>query len=133
GSGAEMAVGALAGLVAAATGRVTVDGKAVRLGSVPHSVARDMLFVTDDRAAEGVFAHMTALDNLVAARLDAASRLGFLSWPALRRMGTRLAQRVGLDQRRLRSRAITLSGGNQQKLLFGRTIAGAGAGGLFIN
>ncbi len=133
GSGAHLAVRALAGLVPAATGSVTVDGNAVRLGSVPASLARDMLFVTDDRAAEGVFAHMTAFDNLVAARLDAASRLGFLSWPALRRMGARLAQRVGLDRRRLRSRAITLSGGNQQKLLFGRTLAGAGAGVLLMN
>src|SRR5579871_5016527 len=48
GSGAHQAVRALAGLVPAATGRVTVDGKPVRLGSVPHCVARDMLFVTDD-------------------------------------------------------------------------------------
>jgi ABC-type sugar transport system ATPase subunit len=126
GSGAHLAVRALAGLVPAATGSVTVDGKAIRLGSVPHCVARDMLFVTDDRAAEGVFPQMTALDNLVAARLDAAARLGFLSWPALRRMGARLAQRIGLDQERLRSRAVTLSGGNQQKLLFGRALAGAG-------
>jgi ABC-type sugar transport system ATPase subunit len=133
GSGAHHAVRALAGLVPAATGSVTVDGKAIRLGSVPHCVARDMLFVTDDRAAEGVFAQMTALDNLVAARLDAASRLGFLSWPALRRMGTTLARRVGLDRQRLRSRAITLSGGNQQKLLFGRALAGAGAGVLLMN
>jgi len=133
GSGAQLAVRALAGLVPAATGSVTVDGKAIRLGSVPHSVARDMLFVTDDRAAEGVFPQLTALDNLVAARLDAAARLGFLSWPALRRMGMRLAQRVGLDQQRLRSRANTLSGGNQQKLLFGRALAGAGAGVLLMN
>ncbi len=133
GSGAQQAVRALAGLVPAATGSVTVDGKAVRLGSVPASVARDMLFVTDDRAAEGVFAHMTSLDNLVAARLDAAARLGFLSWPALRRIGTKLAQRVGLDRQRLRSRAVTLSGGNQQKLLFGRALAGAGAGVLLMN
>jgi ribose transport system ATP-binding protein/rhamnose transport system ATP-binding protein len=41
-------------------------------------------------------------------------------------MGARLAQRIGLDQERLRSRAVTLSGGNQQKLLFGRALAGAG-------
>jgi ABC-type sugar transport system ATPase subunit len=133
GSGAHLAVRALAGLVPAATGSVTVDGQSVRLGSVPHSVARNMLFITDDRAAEGVFPQMTALDNLVAARLGAAARLGFLSWPALRRIGTNIAQRVGLDQRRLRSRAISLSGGNQQKLLFGRALAGAGVGVLLMN
>jgi ABC-type sugar transport system ATPase subunit len=100
---------------------------------VPHCVARNILFVTDDRAAEGVFAQMTALDNLVAARLDAAARLGFLSWPALRRMGARLAERVGVDRQRLRSPAATLSGGNQQKLLFGRALAGAGPGVLLMN
>jgi ABC-type sugar transport system ATPase subunit len=133
GSGAHLALRALAGLVPAATGSVTLDGNAVRLGSVAHCVARNILFVTDDRAAEGVFAQMTALDNLVAARLDAAARLGFLSWPALRRMGERLAERVGVDRQRLRSQAVTLSGGNQQKLLFGRALAGAGPGVLLMN
>jgi ABC-type sugar transport system ATPase subunit len=133
GSGANMVTRALAGLLPAATGRVTVNGKPMRLGSVPHCVVRNVLFVSDDRAAEGLFPQMTVLDNLVATRLGASSRLGILSWPAMRRMGIALATRVGIDRQRLKSRSINLSGGNQQKLLFGRALANAEAGVLLMN
>jgi ABC-type sugar transport system ATPase subunit len=133
GSGASLVTRALAGLVPSATGQVTIDGRPIRLGSVPRCVARNVLFVSDDRATEGLFPQMTVLDNLVATRLDAARRLGVLSWSALRRMGASLAERVGIDRQRLRSQSITLSGGNQQKLLFGRAMARAEAGVLLMN
>ena len=133
GSGANVVTRALAGLVPSATGRVTVDGRPMRLGSVTHCVARNVLFVSDDRAAEGLFPQMTVLDNLVATQLGACRRMGVLSWPRLRRLGTRLAERVGVDHRRLGSRSLTLSGGNQQKLLFGRALGSAQAAVLLMN
>ena len=52
GSGANVVTRALAGLVPSATGKITVDGRPMRLGSVTHCVARNVLFVSDDRAAE---------------------------------------------------------------------------------
>jgi ribose transport system ATP-binding protein/rhamnose transport system ATP-binding protein len=133
GSGANMVTRALAGLVPAATGRVSIDGSPMRLGSVPHCVACNVLFVSDDRATEGLFPQMTVLDNLVATRLGAATRFGVLSWPLLRRLAASLAERVGVDRQRLASPALTLSGGNQQKLLFGRALANAEAGVLLMN
>jgi ribose transport system ATP-binding protein/rhamnose transport system ATP-binding protein len=133
GSGASLVTRALAGLLPAATGKVTVDGTPMQLGSVPHAVARNVLFVSDDRAAEGLFPELSTLENLVATRLGACARLGVLSWPALRRMGIDVAARVGVDCRRLKSRSIELSGGNQQKLLFGRALASTEAGVLLMN
>ena len=47
GSGANMVTRALAGLVPSATGSVTVNGRPIRLGSVPRCVARNVLFVSD--------------------------------------------------------------------------------------
>jgi ABC-type sugar transport system ATPase subunit len=133
GSGANLVTRALAGLVPSASGKVIIDGRPIRPGSVPRCVARNVVFVSDDRAAEGLFPQMTVLDNLVATRLDVARRMGVLSWPALRRLGASLAQRVGIDRQRLRSQSIALSGGNQQKLLFGRALARAQAGVLLMN
>lgn len=133
GSGATMVTRALAGLVPDAGGRVTVDGKPVRLGSVPHCVARNVFFLSEDRAAEGLFHMMTVLDNLVATRLSAYARLGVLSWPRLRRIGARLAERGGVDRNRLGGPAANLSGGNQQKLLFGRALERAEPGVLLMN
>jgi len=133
GSGANVVTRALAGLVPSATGKVTVDGRPMRLGSVTHCVARNELFVSDDRAAEGLFPQMTVLDNLVATQLGACRRMGVLSWPRLRRLGANLAARVGVDHCRLGSRSVTLSGGNQQKLLFGRALGSGQAAVLLMN
>jgi ribose transport system ATP-binding protein/rhamnose transport system ATP-binding protein len=133
GSGASMVTRALAGLVPEATGKVTIDGEPLPLGSVPQCVARNVLFVSDDRAGEGLFHHMTVLDNLIANRLERHRRAGILSWSGLRRIGRKLAERVGVDIRRLSSRSINLSGGNQQKLLFGRALERGRPGVLLLN
>lgn len=133
GSGAAMVTRAAAGLVPGAHGRLTLDGKALRLGSVPHCVARNVFFLSEDRAAEGLFQLMKVLDNLVATRLHAHAPLGVLSWSGLRRIATHLAERVGVDRRRLGTAAINLSGGNQQKLLFGRTLERSEPGVLLMN
>jgi ABC-type sugar transport system ATPase subunit len=133
GSGASMVTRALAGLVPGATGNVTVDGEPLRLGSVPACVARNVLFVSEDRAGEGLFHQMKVLDNLIANRLERHRHAGILSWSGLRRVGRQLAERVGVDIRRLASRSTNLSGGNQQKLLFGRALERGRPGVLLLN
>jgi ABC-type sugar transport system ATPase subunit len=122
GSGAVEVITALAGLVPEATGRVTVNGKALRLGSTPHALKRNIMFVSGDRAEEGVFRALTVRDNLVATRLGAYTRFGLIDRRGLKAAAARLAARIGVDRRRLNSLADELSGGNQQKLAFGRCI-----------
>jgi ribose transport system ATP-binding protein/rhamnose transport system ATP-binding protein len=133
GSGANVVTRALAGLVPDARGEVRIDGRRLRLGSVPHCVGRGVLFLSEDRAGEGIFHQRSVLENLLAGSLESHRRLGVLDWPALQRAGTRLAQRVALDRRRLAAAAGKLSGGNQQKLLFGRAIARPYPGVLLMN
>jgi ABC-type sugar transport system ATPase subunit len=92
-----------------------------------------VLFLSEDRAAEGVFHQMRLLDNLVASSLPRHATLGVLSWPALRRLAARIVARLGIDGRRLGLPAGHLSGGNQQKLLFARALREAGVGVLVMN
>jgi ribose transport system ATP-binding protein/rhamnose transport system ATP-binding protein len=133
GSGANVVTRALAGLVPGASGDVRVDGRPLPLGSVPHCVARGVLFLSEDRAGEGIFHQRSVLENLLAGRFDAHRHLRVLDWPALKRAGTQLAERVAVDRRRLGVAASKLSGGNQQKLLFGRAIARPHPGVLLMN
>jgi ribose transport system ATP-binding protein/rhamnose transport system ATP-binding protein len=91
------------------------------------------MFVSGDRAAEGVFRRLSVLQNLVATRLREHSIFGFLRGGALRAVAGRLAKRVGVDRRRLRARAEELSGGNQQKLAFGRSIERRNGSVLLMN
>jgi len=114
-------------------GKVLLNGDPLRLGSVPRCLQRHAQFVSEDRAGEGLFPHMSVLDNLVATRWSTHARLGVLSWSNIRRVGARLAERVRVDRQRLGSNAIELSGGNQQKLLFGRALERTDPGVLLMN
>src|SRR5262249_51119798 len=76
GSGAGEVFAALAGLEPEATGRVTVDGKPLRLGSAAAALKRNVMYVSGDRAEEGLFRTLSVRDNLVATRLGAHARCG---------------------------------------------------------
>ncbi|MFL6804663.1 MAG: sugar ABC transporter ATP-binding protein [Xanthobacteraceae bacterium] len=122
GSGAVEVITALAGLVPEATGRVTVNGEELRLGSAAHALEHNVMFVSGDRAEEGVFRALSVRDNLVATRLAAYTRFGLIDRRGLKTAAVKLAAQVGVDRRRLGSLADELSGGNQQKLAFARCI-----------
>ena len=122
GSGAEDVMSALAGLVYDASGTLTVNGRPIAFGSTERALASGIMFISGDRAEEGVFRHRSVLDNLMATRINRYARYGVVQRRALGAAAHSLAERVGVDPLRLRARADTLSGGNQQKLAFGRCI-----------
>jgi ABC-type sugar transport system ATPase subunit len=133
GSGAIEVLRALAGITADATGSVNVSGVPMRLRSVARARAAKVQFISEDRAGEGIFLRLGVGQNLVATRLDEHARFGMLSRKGLRATAARLAAAVGVDRRRLRSLADELSGGNQQKLAFGRSLGDQEPGVLLMN
>ena len=133
GSGASMVTRALAGLIHNASGGMAIDGEDLPLGSAARCVARSVIFISEDRAGEGLFREMSVLDNLIAIKIVNAGLAGRLNWTSLRQLGRQLAESVRVDARRLGSAVTQLSGGNQQKLLFGRAIQGNWAGVLLMN
>ena len=133
GSGAIEVLRALAGLVADATGEVMVMGQTVRLRSVAKSQAAKVQFISEDRAGEGIFLRLSVRQNLVATRLSDHSQFGMLAHRKLRAIASTSASAVGVDRTRLRSQADELSGGNQQKLAFGRSVGHQEPGVLLMN
>jgi ABC-type sugar transport system ATPase subunit len=133
GSGALTILRALAGLSAVAIGEVTVLGKPMRLRSVAAARSANVQFISEDRAGEGIFLRLSAGQNLIATKLREHTTWGVLARAKLRETAAKLAGAVGVDRTRLRSPADELSGGNQQKLAFGRWIGSAQPGALLMN
>ena len=79
GSGAAEVVNALAGLAHDASGDVRVNGAPFRLGSASRALKHNVMFISGDRAEEGVFRRLSMLDNLVATRLSAYARAVFFA------------------------------------------------------
>ena len=122
GSGASAVTRALAGLVPDARGEVLVAGRPLTLGSAPSAVAHGIVFLSEDRAGEGLFHQLAVAENMVAQTLARFRPRGLLDWTGLKAEAGARGRRVGVDPSRLAARAGTLSGGNQQKTLFGRAL-----------
>ena len=121
GSGASEVLRAVAGLVPEAVGSVRVGKNQVSLGSPVSSQKLGVDYISNDRKAEGLFLARTVRSNLLATRLRAIARGGFVVNRWARQAGTSLAQVIGL-QKRERSAVGELSGGNQQKVFLGRCL-----------
>ncbi len=106
--------------------RVAVD---VRIGeqrfavrSAVQAVAHGIVYLTEDRKCEGLFAGLSVLRNTSAATLASLSRLGFVDGREERRRVEPVLERLRLVAASLRIPVRSLSGGNQQKVLFGRAL-----------
>jgi ABC-type sugar transport system ATPase subunit len=122
GSGASDVLRALAGLHPRATGTAEFDGRQLPLGDPVATTRAGVAFVSNDRKSEGLFLDKPIAWNLLATRLPALGRGGVLSARRERLAARSLADLVGLDAGRLGARALTLSGGNQQKIFVGRCL-----------
>ncbi|NOJ45969.1 sugar ABC transporter ATP-binding protein [Bradyrhizobium archetypum] len=133
GSGAIDVIEAIAGRAYDASGEVEVGGKRLALGSVERSLGAGVILVSGDRATDGIFLNLSVLDNLVAANLSGLSRGGMLRQAELVKFARASGQKVGIDVDRLKARAWQFSGGNQQKLAFGRLVGCKGIRVLVMN
>lgn len=101
-------------------GEVLVDGRPVRRGDVVAAHEAGLALVPEDRAGQGLVLGASVEENLGLATLGDRSRLGLVDLDdqaekartAVRRMGIRV---YGPEQP-----AVTLSGGNQQKIVIGK-------------
>nr|WP_221382851.1 sugar ABC transporter ATP-binding protein [Actinoplanes polyasparticus] len=115
---------ALVGLAKPAGGKVTVDGRTLRRGSVPDALAAGVGLVPQDRHRQGLVPLLSIAENVTMtvpgrigrhglispARRDAIAH-GFITDLAIKASGPHVP-------------VSDLSGGNQQKVVMGRALAG---------
>jgi ribose transport system ATP-binding protein len=113
----------LAGADPCDEGRITVDGQAARLRGPADAIARGIGLLPEDRKAEGLVAGLTVARNIALPHAGRLSRFGVLP----RRSESDLARPIAKELR-VKATAIQpvrlLSGGNQQKVVLGKWLAG---------
>ena len=80
-------------------------------------------FVAGDRLREGVFPLWSILDNLTIRSLEALSRHGVVSAHDARSLARLWSERLKVKTPSIDDPILSLSGGNQQKVLFARALA----------
>lgn len=104
-------------------GTVSLDG--MSLGASPAEAwSQGMAYVPRERRAEGVMLARPLAETVVLPHLSALSVAGFVRRHREARVVTRLGTEVRLKAQSPRQPCAELSGGNQQKVLFARALAG---------
>jgi ABC-type sugar transport system ATPase subunit len=102
-------------------GRVAIDGAETPADALA-SIRCGMAFVPADRRGAGGLLAMTVADNVVSASLKRFSVAGVLQRAAIRREARAQVARLDARISRLGQKLGTLSGGNQQKIILGRSL-----------
>jgi ABC-type sugar transport system ATPase subunit len=123
GAGRTEIARAIFGLDPHDAGQLSIDGKAVKVGSPREAIKARMGYVPEDRKHDGLILGLKVRDNTVMSVLSEVARVGFITkrmeLPTVRTM----MERFDLKPRDPERVVATLSGGNQQKVVIGRWTA----------
>ena len=120
GSGRTELARAIAGADPIDGGKITVDGKERRIRSPAHALAAGIAFLTEERKKDGLFMELSLAANTTFADVPAVSARGILRRAVERHRTRQLLESLNVDPPLPGARANSLSGGNQQKVLFAR-------------
>jgi ABC-type sugar transport system ATPase subunit len=123
GAGRTELLRAIIGLDPIDTGVLSWNEAGRTMAIRPAELYRRAGFVTEDRRGEGLFLGMSVGDNIVMPNLRAISRLGLVLGNEQRRAAGAMIARLGIKVSAQEQRVATLSGGNQQKVVFARWLA----------
>jgi ribose transport system ATP-binding protein len=124
GSGKSRTFRAVMGLLPVLDGKVTLSGTDRTGAPTREMMAAGIFFLPSDRKEEGLMLGATARANISLSVLDrpeSRSPTGLLSRGGLSALTSDIGARVDLTEAFLERTVSKLSGGNQQKILFGKS------------
>ena len=104
-------------------GSVKIDGKKLKSGSPVAAMNAGIGFVPEDRRQQGLVMEMAIDRNVALASLRGLSHLGFIRKVSERKLAYDWSARLRLKYGRLSNTVMTLSGGNQQKVVLAKWLA----------
>lgn len=122
GQGQRELIRAIAGVQPHESGALSVKGQVLTGHGQASARSVGICFVPDDRHAEGLFLSLSILENIGIGQLDANGKSLFLNSRQELASVDSIVKRLRVKADSIQSPVSTLSGGNQQKVLFGREI-----------
>ena len=122
GSGRTAVAEAVVGLVQRVAGEISVNGVARDFTEVAQSVDAGLAYMTKDRKGRGLLLNVGLEPNLTLLTLKKHLRHGFLDGKSEAAALERAVRRFDIRARDASVRVGQLSGGNQQKLMLGKTM-----------
>ncbi len=123
GAGQNAVARLLFGVISPDSGSIHWRGQSLSVASPRAAVRRRIAFLAEDRRGEGVFPNLNVKENLTLAaigRFRLYPIAGLLSLVRERRAARDMMDRLRIVARGESASVVSLSGGNQQKVLLGR-------------
>jgi len=102
------------------TGKIEVDGQALRGTGISEAIEAGVAYVPEDRKRAGLVMQQSVRENLTLTAMRKVSRGGFFSARAERETVSELARTIRLRCSSVEMPVSSLSGGNQQKVVLGK-------------
>lgn len=120
GAGRTNVAQALFGVVPAASGTIKVEGKSVEIRDPDDAIALGLAFVSEDRAASGIFRTLSVEQNITAAIPEKIAPRGVIRRSVEKALGADAIKKLRIRLASARQPIGELSGGNQQKAILAR-------------
>ncbi|MEC9489448.1 MAG: sugar ABC transporter ATP-binding protein, partial [Halanaerobiales bacterium] len=105
-------------------GEILVEGKKVEINSPRDAIKNGIGYLPEDRGALGLFHKLSVRDNICMAEIDNfASKAGLVNRKKMNQVSEKYKKDLEIKMRSLNQNIISLSGGNQQKVLIARWLA----------
>jgi len=102
------------------SGEIYIDGKKVVINSPSDAIKAGIGYVPEDRKSLGLFLELSGHENITMNVIDRTARFGILSARQNNAITKQAIERLRIRIATPRTKALSLSGGNQQKLLLAR-------------
>lgn len=123
GSGKSALAAVLFGLQPPAAGSLELEGRPFAPRSPSEAIRNGVFMCAKDRAANGVIPDFDITNNIALPFLGRHARLSFLSPARLKATADRMIDTLGIVCQSNGDEIVTLSGGNQQKVMVARWLA----------
>ncbi len=120
GAGRTELLETLFGIATREKGEITLEGHPLHISSPADAIRAGFALVTEERRASGIFGGLSITDNTCVANLSSYLRGPLLNDAAMRQDTIRCIDTMRVKTPSHKTAIRTLSGGNQQKVIFGR-------------
>ena len=132
GSGKEEICSVLCGDERPDSGEMYVKGRQVHYTNPSQALADGVLMIPKERHAEGIVRSLSVAENIALSNASKLSDKGFVSKKKVDDQADEWIQKLRIKTRSREDELISLSGGNQQKVVFARALA-SGADIIILN
>ena len=120
GAGRTEILETLFGIRAKGDGSIRLNGKEIDNGTPEKAMKHGFAMLTEERRRDGIFADLSVYFNMTIANLNPYMKHGFLSDKSIQKAVNTEIDKLHVKTPGGKTKIGTLSGGNQQKVIFGK-------------